>query len=102
MATAPTQNLSFPQPTLPDRLDDSEEYRQVLAMTQRLFPGPIGVRRKEDPEFPEEYVVFNVRAKGTFEEGRARDREWHQECLNLAGSASFLYRLAVWYEDVSE
>ena len=103
MASAATQNSSpFPEPTLPERLEESEEYRQVLAMTQRLFPGPVGVRRKEDPEFPEEYVVFNVRANGTFEEGRARDRDWHRECLSLAGSASFLYRLAVWFEDVSD
>lgn len=102
MATASTQNSSFSQPTLPERLEDSEEYRRVLALTQRLFPGPISIRREHDPELPEEYVVFDVCAEGPFEEVRARDREWCRECRNLAGPAFFLYRLALWFENGSE
>lgn len=102
MATAVTQNSSpFPEPTLPERLEDSEEYRQVLAMTQRLFPGPLGVQRKQDPEFPEEYVVFEVHPRGTFEDVMARDYKWHDELGELAPVGSFLYRLAVWFDDAS-
>ncbi|OYV81707.1 MAG: hypothetical protein B7Z73_17765, partial [Planctomycetia bacterium 21-64-5] len=52
-----TENLPpqiAPIPVLPERLEESEEYRNVLAMTQRLFPGPIRITRKHDPELPEE------------------------------------------------
>ncbi|HQU46689.1 MAG TPA: hypothetical protein PK867_28040, partial [Pirellulales bacterium] len=66
-----TENLPpqiAPIPVLPERLEESEEYRNVLAMTQRLFPGPIRITRKHDPELPEEYVVFEVQSLGTFEQ----------------------------------
>ena len=102
MATASTQNSSFPQPTLPERLEDSEEYRQVLALTQRLFPGPINIRRQQDPELPEEYVVFEVHALGTFDEVMVLDYEWHRELGTLAPVGFFLYRLAVLFDHGSE
>lgn len=89
-------------PVLPERLEDSEEYRDVLAMTQRLFPGPIEIHREQDPELPEEYVVFDVHPRGSFEEVMARDREWHRECGMLAGSGCFLYGLALWLDDEPE
>lgn len=94
MATAPTQNVSqLPAPRLPDDLESSEEYRNVLAMTQRLFPGPVEVRREQDPEFPEEYVVFDVQAHGNLKQVMALDREWHRECGELAPATWYLYRL---------
>lgn len=102
MATAPIETLSLPQPTLPERLEDSEEYRHILAMTQRLFPGSVGVRRKQDPEFWEEYLVFHVRAHGTLERVMTSDREWHRECRRLAPSAPQLYRLALRLDDGCE
>lgn len=103
MATAAAHDPSpFPEPTLPERLEDSEEYRQVLAMTQRLFPGPINIRRQHDPELPEEYAVFEVHPRGAFEEIMARDYQWHEELGVLAPIGFFLYHLAVWFDDVSE
>lgn len=96
MSTAPKYHLaSFPEPMLPDDLESSEEYRDVLAMTQRLFPGPVGVRREHDPELPEEYVVFDVHAHGTLDEIMIRDLEWHRECGKIAPVAWFLYGLAI-------
>lgn len=102
MATAPTQNLSFPQPTLPERLEDSEEYRQVLAMTQRLFPGPINIRRQHDPELPEEYVVFEAGVSGSLSEILERDAEWRRECGSVAPTAFHLYHLALMFGDDTE
>ena len=103
MATVPTQNLpQFPEPTLPEQLESSEEYRNVLAMTQRLFPGPVEMCRKHDPELPKEYVVFDVHPRGTFEQIMAREYEWHHQLGELAPIGFFLYRLAVWFDDVSE
>lgn len=90
MATAAKHNFApFPEPTLPDDLESSEEYRSVLDMTQRLFPGPVGVRRKHDPELPEEYVRFEVQVKGNLDEIMALDRQWHRECCELARVESF-------------
>lgn len=103
MATVPTKpSLPFPEPTLPERLEDSEEYRQVFAMTERLFPGTINIRRQHDPELPEEYVVFEVHPGGTFEKVTALDAEWHRELGDLAPVGFFLYHLAVWFNDDSE
>lgn len=103
MATAPKYNLApFSEPTLPDDLESSEEYRNVLAMTQGLFPGPVGVRRKQDPELPEEYVVFDVHVRGTLEEIMSLDRQWHRECCKLARVESFPCCLAMTVEDGSE
>lgn len=100
MATAPKYNLApFPEPTLPDDLESSEEYRNVLAMTQRLFPGPVGICRKYDPEFPEEYVVFSVQAHGDLKQVMSLDREWHCECGKLAPLASHLYGLDLIVDD---
>jgi hypothetical protein len=96
MATAPRHNLApFPEPTLPDDLESSEEFRDVLAMTQRMFPGPVGVRRKHDPELPEEYVVFDVQVRGTLKEIMALDRQWHRKLGDFAPVGWFLYRLAM-------
>lgn len=100
MATAPTRNVSLSQtPALPDDLESSEEYRNVLAMTQRLFPGPIEVRREHDPEFPEEYVVFDVQAHEDLKQVMALDRQWHRECGELAPTAWYLYRLDFIFDD---
>lgn len=96
MSTRPKYNLApFPEPTLPDDLESSEEYRNVLAMTQRLFPGPVGVHREHDPELHEEYVVFDVHAHGSFDERTARELEWHRECGKLAPLARYLFDLAM-------
>jgi hypothetical protein len=103
MATAESQNSwQFPEPTLPEQLESSHEYRQVFAMTERLFPGPITVQRKHDPELPEEYVVFDVRAQGSFEQVMVRDREWHRECGELAPLSFHLYHLALMFDDDAE
>lgn len=100
MATAPKYNLApFPEPTLPDDLESSEEYRNVLAMTQRLFPGPVGVRRERDPELPEEDMVFDVQTHGYLMQVMAIDRAWHRECGDLAPMAWYLYRLDSVVED---
>lgn len=103
MATAPKYDFTpFPEPTLPDDLESSEEYRGVLAMTRRLFPGPVGVRREHDPELPEEYVVFDVQVGGTLEDNMALNRQWHQECGKLSPVGWFLYGLAMNVEHGSE
>ena len=69
------------------------EYEKILSMTQRLFPGPVNVRRKADPEFDEEYFVFKATAGGDFEDVMTRDAQWHRECRQLAPSSRHLYRL---------
>lgn len=103
MATAPMHGFApFPEPRLPDDLESSEEYQNVLAMTQRLFPGPVEVRRKQDPESWEEYVVFEVHVRGTLEEIMAIDRQWHRECCKLARIESFPCCLAMTVHDGSE
>src|SRR5487761_87946 len=103
MATIPAHTTpKVPEPVLPENLESSEDYCNVLAMTQRMFPGPVGVRRKEDPEFPEEYLVFDVHAHGILEQVMARDLEWHRECRKLAPAASHLYRLALALDNESE
>lgn len=94
MATAPRPDVAlFHEARLPDQLESSEEYRNVLAMTQRLFPGPVEVRRERDPEFPEEYVVFDVQVHGNLKQVMTLDSQWHRECGNLAPVAWYLYRL---------
>lgn len=67
----------------------------MLAMTERLFPGPVGVRREHDPELPEEYVMFDVHVMGTLDEMMVRDRQWHRELGELAPVGWFLYGLSM-------
>lgn len=94
MSIAPRCDVAILQEaTLPGQLESSEEYRDVLAMTQRLFPGPVEVRRERDPEFPEEYVVFDVQVHGDLKSLMALESQWHRECGNLAPVAWYLYRL---------
>lgn len=100
MATASTSNFLQPPATkLPERLESSEEYRNMFAMTQRIFPGQVDVRREQDPEFPEEYVVFAVEAHGSLEEVMARDAAWHRECGKLAFPSPHLYGLDLIVDD---
>ncbi|HET6881881.1 MAG TPA: hypothetical protein VFI31_17075 [Pirellulales bacterium] len=103
MATVPARsNVKISEPVLPEDLESSEEYRNVLTMTQRLFPGLVVVRREQDPELPEEYVVFEVQVKGTLDEIMALDRQWHQECCELARMETFPCCLAMTVQDESE
>lgn len=72
------------------------EYGEVRALTERLFPGPIDVRRELDPEIPDyDYLVFNVGACGTVEEVSARDAQWHHELAKIAPNPSHVYCLNI-------
>ena len=68
----------------------------MLSLTERLFPGPIQVRHEIDPEIPgHHYLVFEVMAKGTFDDAMARDRQWHREIARLARQSTNVYTLMI-------
>lgn len=72
------------------------EYGEVRALTERLFSGPIDVRRELDPEIPDyDYLVFNVGVCGTVEEVSARDAQWHRELAKIALNPSHAYCLKI-------
>lgn len=85
---------------VPAQLYPAAEYNAVLAMTKRLFPGEIDVRRETDPEIVgHEYMVFNVIAHGTVDDAISRDRQWHRELIQLAPKSPSVYCLNI---DVQE
>jgi hypothetical protein len=72
------------------------EYDKVVAITQRLFPGPIDVQREKDPEVEgQEYLVLNVVADGTLDEIVARDAQWHHELARIALHSPNVYCLNI-------
>lgn len=74
----------------------SAEFGQVLALTERLFPGPIDVRRELDPEIPDyEYLVFNVSARGTVDDVSALDTQWHHELARIILNSPNVYCLNI-------
>lgn len=88
---APFDAGAVASPSSPDG-----EYSKVLALTQRLFPGPIEVQREQDPELPgHEYLVFNVVAKGCLEDIVSRDRDWHRELAKIALHSPNVYCLNI-------
>jgi hypothetical protein len=88
---------AIPAAILPEPLESSDDYHRVLAMTERLFPGPITVRRKQDPEFREEYLAFVVGAHGTLENILSRDAQ--NAMAQLQRSVEIITLLAAYESD---
>lgn len=80
-----------PAPTYP-----AAEYNAVLAMTERLFPGPVDVRHESDPEIAgHHYLDLNVVAHGALEDIMARDAQWRRELLQIAPGLPNVYCLNI-------
>lgn len=78
------------------RLSPADEHDLVLAFTERLFPGPIDVRREHDPEIQNhEYLVLNVVAAGTLDDIVSRDAHWHRELAKIAIHSPNVYCLNI-------
>lgn len=101
-STGVSSSVAGPESSIPTGAPSypTGEYNAVLAMTKRLFPGQIDVRRETDPEIAgHEYMVFNVIAHGTVEEAISRDRQWHRELVRIAAQSLSVYCLNI---DVQE
>jgi len=59
---------------------------KIVAMTYKLFPGPIRIETDIDPEFPEDKrFVVEVEARGEFREIIERELRWHDKLWELVG-----------------
>ncbi|HEX7380425.1 MAG TPA: hypothetical protein VF278_25145 [Pirellulales bacterium] len=73
-----------------------DEYGAVVALTERLFPGPVDVQREQDPEIQgHSYFDLNVVAEGALEDILSRDTQWHRELARLALHSPNIYCLNI-------
>lgn len=69
---------------------------RIVAMSGRLFPGPVAVEYSFDPENPaDEYLVFDVVACGEYKDYRDREYEWHEEVRKIVPGSLGEFRLSV-------
>ncbi len=74
----------------------SKVLQMVIENTHQLFGGDVCVVLEEDPELPDEVnIVFNITTHGAVDDVLAKEDEWHARCVQLAESASVLFRLHV-------
>ena len=70
--------------------------QQIEAMTRSLFPGPVSYEYSFNPEDPsDEYLIFDVVAKGEYKDYRGTVFQWHDEVRKIAPGSLGEYRLSV-------
>jgi hypothetical protein len=83
----------------PCRIDSSTivaTMGRIIAMSERLFPGPVNVEYSFDPENPsDEYLVFEVVAHGEYKDYCNREFEWHEEVERIVPGTIGKLRLSV-------
>ena len=92
LAVPPEMPVSPGQVQLPDSSDadianllTGDVKETVLRVTQELFPGKIGVRFDDDPEYPGyRYTVIEAQAAGEIAEIVRREIEWHRRIVQLS------------------
>jgi hypothetical protein len=69
---------------------------KIHRMSQQLFPGPVTVDYASDPEdCTNEYIVFDVVARGEFADYRDLIFQWHDEVEKLVPDVLSEFRLIV-------
>jgi hypothetical protein len=69
---------------------------KIVALSQRLFPGPVTIDYSYDPENPsDEYLVFDVVAQGQYADYRDREFQWHEEVEKIVPGSLGDFRLCV-------
>jgi hypothetical protein len=69
---------------------------RIVEISQGLFPGPISLKHSYDPENPsDEWLVFDVTAKGEFKDYRDREFQWHEEVEKIFPGTLSEFRLCV-------
>jgi hypothetical protein len=69
---------------------------KIVAMSQRLFPGPVSIDYSYDPENPsDEYLIFDVVANGEYAEYRERIFQWHEEIRRIVPGSLGEFTLSV-------
>jgi hypothetical protein len=69
---------------------------KIQEMSQRLFPGPVTMDYACDPEDPtNEYIVFDVVARGEFADYKDLFFQWHDEVAMLCPGTLSEFRLIV-------
>jgi hypothetical protein len=70
--------------------------RDVVRITQELFPGEVGIEILSDPEAADRsLVVFNVSARGSARDIVNKRVEWHQRVAKLRPGSSGALRLSI-------
>jgi hypothetical protein len=70
--------------------------QQIEALTRLLFPGPVTYEYSFNPEDPDdEYVIFDVVAKGEFKDYRDTVFQWHDEIRKIAPGSGGEFSLSV-------
>ena len=100
----PTADVVVPQPqpvasVLPARpslLISEALINQIAEVSASIFPGPVSFEKTYDPENPsDEYVVFDVVAKGEYAQYRDRIIVWHDEVDRIVPNNGGAFRLIV-------
>jgi len=69
---------------------------KIVAMSQRLFPGPVSIDYSYDPENPsDEYLIFDVVAEGDYADYRERIFQWHEEVRRIVPGSLGEFTLSV-------
>lgn len=69
---------------------------RIVEISEHLFPGPVSFQYTYDPENPsDEYLVFDVVARGSYADYRDREFEWHEEVRKIVPGAFSEFRLCV-------
>lgn len=96
-------DLAVPQPqpvasVVPARPSPISEalINEIAALSASIFPGPVSFEITNDPENPsDEYVVFDVVAKGEYAQYRDRIIAWHDEIDRIVPDNDGAFRLIV-------
>ena len=69
---------------------------RIVRISERLFPGPVSFEYSFDPEDPsDEWLVFDVTAKGEYADYRDREFEWHEEVEKIIPDTLCEFRLCI-------
>lgn len=73
-----------------------ETIGKIVELSQRLFPGSVSFEYAYDPEDPsEEWLVFDVTAKGEYKDYRETVQQWHDEVEQIVPGTLCEFRLSV-------
>ena len=69
---------------------------KIIAMSQRIFPGPVSIDYSYDPENPsDEYLIFDVVAQGEYADYRERQVQWHEEVRRIVPGSLGEFTLSI-------
>lgn len=92
-AALPAGDLSESSPSIGVT---SPVLQQIEAMTRSLFPGPVTYEYSFNPEEPDdEYVIFDVVAKGEFKDYSETVFQWHDEVRKIVPGSGGEFSLSV-------